>query len=90
LSEKLELSKIIAKKGLSERVFQGFKPNRQRNVVPIIFSNDSWIEFSYINSIESEAEVLKLRRSCGIILCCSDTKLKLNKVDTEDLSPIIQ
>ena len=53
---KLKLSKIIAKKGLSER----FKPNRQRNVVPIIFSNDSGTEFSYIDSIEIEAEVLKL------------------------------
>ena len=39
---KLVLSKIIAKKGLSDRVFRGFKPNRQWNVVPIIFSNDSW------------------------------------------------
>ena len=65
---KLVLSKIIAKKGLSERVFRGFKPNRQRNVVPIIFSNDSWTEFSYIDSIEIEAGVLKLRRSCGIIM----------------------
>ena len=36
LSGKLVLSKIIAKKGLSERVFRGFKPNRQRSVVPII------------------------------------------------------
>ena len=58
----------IAKKGLSERVFRGFKPNRQRNVDPIIFSNDSWTGFSYIHSIEIEAEVLKLRRSCGIYL----------------------
>ena len=48
LSEKLVLSKIIAEKGLSEREFQGFKSNRQRNVVPVIFSNDSWTEFSYI------------------------------------------
>ena len=58
LSGKLVLSKIIAKKGLSERVFRGFKPNRQRNVVPIIFSNDSWTEFSYIDSTEIEAEML--------------------------------
>ena len=65
---KLVLNKIIAKKGLSERVFRGFKPKRQRNVVPIIFSNDSWTEFAYIDSIEIEAEVLKLRRSCGIIM----------------------
>ena len=38
----------MAKKESSERVFQGFKSNRQRNVVPIIFSNDSWTEFSCI------------------------------------------
>ena len=53
---------------VSERVFRGFKPNRQRKVVPITFSNDSWTEFSYINSTEIKAEVLKLRRSCGIIM----------------------
>ena len=67
----------MAKKGLSERVFRGFKPYRQRNVVPIIFSNDSWTEFSYINLIEIKAEVLKLRRSCGIIMLLRyKTKIK--------------
>ena len=65
---KLVLSKIIAKKGLSERMFRGFKPKRQKNVVLIIFYNDSWTEFSSIDSIEIEAEVLKLKRSCGIII----------------------
>ena len=68
LSGKPVLSKIIAKKGLSGRVFWGFKSNRQGNVVPMIFSNNSWTEFSYFDMIEIEAEVLKLRRSCGIIM----------------------
>ena len=49
-------------------MFQGFKPNRQRNAVLIIFSNDGGTEFSYINLIEIEAEVLKLRRSYDIIM----------------------
>ena len=57
---KLVLSKIIAKKELSERVFRGFKPNRQRNVVPIIFSNNSWTKFSYIDSIEIEADSIEI------------------------------
>lgn len=52
---------------MSERVFRGFKRNRQRNIVPVIFSNDSWTEFPYVNLIEIEAEV-NLRRSCGIIM----------------------